>query len=74
VDISTIPGAKEVVFGSIPVSSENAKVLFDPSASHSFIFHLLQVVMYYGYYKNWLAPAVVVECDHGHDPSKLSYL
>lgn len=37
VDISTIPGAKEVVFGSIPVSSGNAKVLFDPSASHSFI-------------------------------------
>jgi hypothetical protein len=32
----------------------------------------LQVVMYHGYCKNWMAPAVVVECDHGHDP--LSYL
>jgi hypothetical protein len=37
VDIITIPRAKEVMFGSIPVSSGNAKVLFDPSASHSFI-------------------------------------
>jgi hypothetical protein len=37
VDITTIPGAKEVMFGSIPVSSGNAKVLFDSSASHSFI-------------------------------------
>jgi hypothetical protein len=34
--------------------------------------HLLQVVMYHGYSKNWMAPAVVAECDHGHDP--LSYL
>jgi hypothetical protein len=37
VDITTIPGAKEVVFRSIPVSSGNAKVLFDSSASHSLI-------------------------------------
>jgi hypothetical protein len=37
VDITTIPGAKEVMFGSIPVSSGNAKVLFDSNASHSFI-------------------------------------
>jgi hypothetical protein len=37
VDITTIPGAKEVVFGSVPVSSGNTKVLFDPSASHLFI-------------------------------------
>jgi hypothetical protein len=37
VDITTILGAKEVVFGSIPISSENAKVLFDPSVSYLFI-------------------------------------
>jgi hypothetical protein len=37
VDITTIPGAKEVMFGSIPISSGNAKVLFDSSASYSFI-------------------------------------
>jgi hypothetical protein len=36
--------------------------------------HLLQVVMYHGYCKNWMAPAIVAECDHGHDPSELSYL
>jgi hypothetical protein len=31
-------------------------------------------VMYHGYYKNWMAPTVVTECDHGHDPSELSCL
>jgi hypothetical protein len=31
-------------------------------------------VMYHGYCKNWLALAVMEECDHGHDPSELSYL
>jgi hypothetical protein len=36
--------------------------------------HLLQVVMYHGYCKNWLAPAVVAECGHGLDPSELSCL
>jgi hypothetical protein len=36
--------------------------------------HLLQVVMYHGYCTNWLTPAVVAECDHGHDPSELSCL
>jgi hypothetical protein len=30
--------------------------------------------MYHGDYKSWLAPAIVAECDHGHDPSKLSHL
>jgi hypothetical protein len=24
--------------------------------------------MYHGYCKNWMALAVVAECDHGHDP------
>jgi hypothetical protein len=33
--------------------------------------HLLQVVMYYGYCKNWMASVIVAECDHGHDPSDL---
>jgi hypothetical protein len=37
--------------------------------------HLLQVVMYHGYCKNCMAPAVEAECDHGHDPQiLLSYL
>jgi hypothetical protein len=36
--------------------------------------HLLQVVMYHGYCKNWMAPTVVAECDHRHDPSELSCL
>jgi hypothetical protein len=36
--------------------------------------HLLQVVMYHGYRKDWMAHAIVVECDHGHDPSELSCL
>jgi hypothetical protein len=35
--MTTIHGAKEVMYGLIPVSSGNAMVLFDPSASHSFI-------------------------------------
>jgi hypothetical protein len=35
---------------------------------------LLQVVMYHGACKNWMAPVVVAECDRGHDPSELSYL
>jgi hypothetical protein len=35
---------------------------------------LLQVVMYHSYCKNWKTPAVVAECDHGHDPSELSCL
>jgi hypothetical protein len=34
----------------------------------------LQVVMYHGDCKNWLAPTLVAECDHGHDPSYLPYL
>ena len=33
----TTHGAKEVVYGLIVVSSDTAMVLFDPSASHSFI-------------------------------------
>jgi hypothetical protein len=37
VDMTTIHGAKEVMYGLIPVSLGNAMVLFDPSASHSFI-------------------------------------
>ena len=37
VDMMTIHGAKEVVYGIIPVNSASATVLFDPSASHSFI-------------------------------------
>jgi hypothetical protein len=36
--------------------------------------HLLQVVIYHGYCKNWMAPAIVAECDHEHDPSELSCL
>jgi hypothetical protein len=35
---------------------------------------LLQVVIYHGYCKNWMAPAIVAECDHEHDPSELSCL
>ena len=38
VDLITTQGAKEVVYGLIVVSSDTAMVLFDPSASHSFIF------------------------------------
>ena len=37
VDMTTIHGAKEVVYGWIVVSSATAMVMFDPSASHSFI-------------------------------------
>ena len=37
VDMITTHGAKEVVMGFIPVNSSPAMVLFDPSASHSFI-------------------------------------
>ena len=37
VDMTTTHGAKEVVYGFIPVNSASAIVLFDPSASHSFI-------------------------------------
>ena len=37
VDLITSHGAKEVVYGLITVSSDTAMVLFDPSASHSFI-------------------------------------
>ena len=37
VDLNTTHGAKEVVYGLIAVSSDTAMVLFDPSASHSFI-------------------------------------
>jgi len=37
VDLITTHGAKEVVYGLIPVNSAPAMVLFDPSASHSFI-------------------------------------
>jgi len=33
----TTHGAKEVVYSLIPVCSSTAMVLFDPSASHSFI-------------------------------------
>ena len=36
-DLITTHGAKEVVYGSIAVSSDTAMVLFDPNASHSFI-------------------------------------
>ena len=36
-DLTTTHGAKEVVYGLIVVSSNTAMVLFDPSASHSFI-------------------------------------
>jgi hypothetical protein len=35
---------------------------------------LLQVVMFHGHCKNWMAPTIVVECGHGHDPSELSCL
>ena len=38
VDLITTHGAKEVVYGLIVVSSATAMVLFNPSASHSFIF------------------------------------
>ena len=37
VDMITTHGAKEVVMGFIPVNSAPAMVLFDPSATHSFI-------------------------------------
>ena len=37
VDMITTHGAKEVIYGLIAVSSATAMVLFDPSASHSFI-------------------------------------
>jgi hypothetical protein len=37
-----------------------------------FYSHLLQVMMYHGDCKSWLAPTVVAECDHGHDPYELS--
>ena len=37
VDLTTTHGAKEVIYGLIVVSSDTAMVLFDPSASHSFI-------------------------------------
>ena len=37
VDMTTTHGAKEVVYGWITVGSANAMVMFDPSASHSFI-------------------------------------
>ena len=36
-DLITTHGAKEVIYGLIAVSSDTAMVLFDPSASHSFI-------------------------------------
>ena len=36
-DMTTTHGAKEVVYGFIPVNSTPTIVLFDPSASHSFI-------------------------------------
>ena len=35
--MTTTHGAKEVVYGFIPVNSASATVLFDPRASHSFI-------------------------------------
>ena len=35
--MTTLHGAKEVVYGWIAVGSANAMVMFDPSASHSFI-------------------------------------
>jgi len=37
VDMITTHEAKEAVYGLIPVTSAPAMVLFDPSASHSFI-------------------------------------
>ena len=37
VDMITTRGAKEVIYGLITVKSTPALVLFDPSASHSFI-------------------------------------
>ena len=37
VDLITTHGAKEVIYGLIAVSSDTAMVLFDSSASHSFI-------------------------------------
>ena len=37
-DLITTHGAKEVIYGLIAVSLATAMVLFDPSASHSFIF------------------------------------
>ena len=37
VDLITTHGVKEVVMGFIPVNSAPAMVLFDPSATHSFI-------------------------------------
>ena len=36
-DMITTHGAKEVVYGFIAVRSGTAMVMFDPSASHSFI-------------------------------------
>ena len=35
--MTTTHGAREVVYGFIPVNSVSAIVLFDPRASHSFI-------------------------------------
>ena len=37
VDMITTHGAKEVIYGLIAVSLATAMVMFDPSASHSFI-------------------------------------
>ena len=37
VDMITTHGAQEVIYGLIAVSSATAMVMFDPSASHSFI-------------------------------------
>ena len=37
VDMITTHGAKEVIYGFIAVRSATAMVIFDPSASHSFI-------------------------------------
>ena len=37
VDVNSIHAAKKVMYGSILLNSAKAKVLFDPSASHSFI-------------------------------------
>ena len=36
-DLITTHGAKEVIYGLTAVSSDTAMMLFDPSASHSFI-------------------------------------
>ena len=36
-DLITTHGAKEVVYGLIPIGSAPAMVLFDPIVSHSFI-------------------------------------